>query len=252
MEDDDIEESSWPSAATANRGGSSGGGYTDIRKEILDRLMAKGIEEVVSDPSAFSEQLHWHFERLPASSYSIDLDVDKPEDVLLHCRILDECANNPDKRPIFHVRFLKRRGSEPNERMMEDLSLETRNVVDDSEDSSASLEDCCIWNLPLGEYFTSSCYFPPVWRDIVIHEIIVSSIAKPKLLAELSALLSAVGLNIREAHVFSTTDGFCLGAFVVDGWGIEETDDLLQKLKETTARSHASLSNPTNSAREDW
>ncbi|XP_039774547.1 serine/threonine-protein kinase STY8-like isoform X4 [Panicum virgatum] len=212
MEDDDIEESSWPSAATANRGGSSGGGYTDIRKEILDRLMAKGIEEVVSDPSAFSEQLHWHFERLPAS-YSIDLDVDKPEDVLLHCRILDECANNPDKRPIFHVRFLKRRGSEPNERMMEDLSLETRNVVDDSEDSSAR-------------------------RDIVIHEIIVSSIAKPKLLAELSALLSAVGLNIREAHVFSTTDGFCLGAFVVDGWGIEETDDLLQKLKETTARSH--------------
>ena len=38
---------------------------------------------------------------------------------------------------------------------------------------------------------------------------------------QLSALLSAVGLNIREAHVFSTTDGFCLGVFVVDGWGIE-------------------------------
>jgi hypothetical protein len=35
------------------------------------------------------------------------LDVEKPEDVLLHRRILDECANNPNKRPIFHVRFLR-------------------------------------------------------------------------------------------------------------------------------------------------
>ncbi|RLM74423.1 serine/threonine-protein kinase STY8-like isoform X1 [Panicum miliaceum] len=267
MEDDDIEEgvgeSSWPSAAAADRGGSSGGGgggYTDIRKEIFDRLMAKGIEEVVSDPSAFREQLHRHFERLPAS-YSIDLDVEKPEDVLLHRRILDECANNPDKRPIFHVRFLRCidgpldsedkpqgpsssengnsggsltstlreaefKGSEPCERMMEDLSLERRKVVDDS-DASSARRDTGIRR---------------------IHEIIFSTIDKTKLLAELSALLSAVGLNIREAHVFSTTDGFCLDVFVVDGWDTEETDGLLQKLKETAARSHASLLNPTNSA----
>lgn len=38
---------------------------------------------------------------------------------------------------------------------------------------------------------------------------------------QLSALLSEVGLNIREAHVFSTTDGFCLDVFVVDGWDTE-------------------------------
>jgi len=271
MEDDGIEErvgeSSWPSAAAADRGASSGGGggYTDIRKEIFDRLMAKGIKEVVSDPSVFLQQLHRHFERLPAS-YSIDLDVDKPEDVLLHRRILDECANNPDKRPIFHVRFLKRiegqapldsednkpqespstsenghsggsltstlreaefRGSdEPCERMLEDLSLERRKVVDDSEASSAR-RDTGIRH---------------------IHEVIFSTNDKTKLLAELSALLSAVGLNIREAHVFSTTDGFCLDVFVVDGWPTEETDDLLQKLKETAACHHASLLNPTNSA----
>jgi len=275
MEDDDIEESegesSWPSAAAADRAGSSGGGggsggYTDIRKEIFDRLMAKGIEEVVSDPSAFRDQLHRHFERLPAS-YSIDLDVEKPEDVLLHRRILDECANNPDKRPIFHARFLRCiegqqgpmdsedkpqgpstsengnsggsltstlrdaefRRSEPCERMLEDLSLERRNVVDDSEDCS-------------------------VRRDKGIrrtHEIIFSTNDKPKLLTELSTLLSAVGLNICEAHVFSTTDGFCLDIFVVDGWDTEETDGLLQKLKETAARSHASLLNPTNSAAKE-
>lgn len=31
-------------------------------------------------------------------------------------------------------------------------------------------------------------------------------------------MLSDIGLNIREAHVFSTTDGYSLDVFVVDGW----------------------------------
>jgi hypothetical protein len=35
---------------------------------------------------------------------------------------------------------------------------------------------------------------------------------------QLTALLSEVGLNIQEAHVYSTKDGFCLDVFVVDGW----------------------------------
>lgn len=34
-------------------------------------------------------------------------------------------------------------------------------------------------------------------------------------------MLSDVGLNIREAHVFSTLDGYCLDVFVVDGWFTE-------------------------------
>lgn len=38
---------------------------------------------------------------------------------------------------------------------------------------------------------------------------------------QLSALLSDIGLNIREAHVFSTTDGYSLSVFVVDGWPVE-------------------------------
>ena len=40
---------------------------------------------------------------------------------------------------------------------------------------------------------------------------------------QLSALLSDIGLNIREAHVFSTHDGYSLDVFVVDGWPIEVT-----------------------------
>lgn len=35
---------------------------------------------------------------------------------------------------------------------------------------------------------------------------------------QLSALVSEVGLNIREAHVYSTLDAFSLSVFLVDGW----------------------------------
>lgn len=41
------------------------------------------------------------------------------------------------------------------------------------------------------------------------------------MILQLSAMLSDVGLNIREAHVFSTLDGYCLDVFVVDGWFTE-------------------------------
>lgn len=38
---------------------------------------------------------------------------------------------------------------------------------------------------------------------------------------QLTSLLSEVGLNIQEAHAFSTTDGYSLDVFVVDGWALE-------------------------------
>uniref|UniRef100_A0A804LQQ1 Uncharacterized protein n=1 Tax=Zea mays TaxID=4577 RepID=A0A804LQQ1_MAIZE len=76
--------------------------YTGIEKEIFDRLLERRIDEAVYRPSVFREQLHRHFKRLPRS-YAINLNA---EDVLLHSKIL-ECAADPDKRPVFHARFLK-------------------------------------------------------------------------------------------------------------------------------------------------
>lgn len=38
---------------------------------------------------------------------------------------------------------------------------------------------------------------------------------------QLTALLAELELNIQEAHAFSTTDGFSLDVFVVDGWPYE-------------------------------
>jgi hypothetical protein len=38
---------------------------------------------------------------------------------------------------------------------------------------------------------------------------------------QLSSLLSEIGLNIQEAHAFSTIDGYSLDVFVVKGWALE-------------------------------
>lgn len=40
-------------------------------------------------------------------------------------------------------------------------------------------------------------------------------------LFQLTSLLGDLGLNIQEAHAFSTADGFSLDVFVVDGWSQE-------------------------------
>ncbi|CAN6885662.1 unnamed protein product [Brassica oleracea] len=48
-----------------------------------------------------------------------------------------------------------------------------------------------------------------------MHEITFSTIHKPKLLSQLTSLLSELGLNIQEAHAFSTADGFSLNVFVL-------------------------------------
>ena len=47
------------------------------------------------------------------------------------------------------------------------------------------------------------------------------------LFVQLSAMLAEVGLNIREAHVFSTRDGYSLDVFVVDGWPTEVKNHLI-------------------------
>ncbi|XP_068661889.1 serine/threonine-protein kinase STY46-like isoform X2 [Aristolochia californica] len=199
--------------------------------------------------------------------------MDRVEDVLLHQRILAE-AKDPEKRPAFHVRFLEHLqsrldgddddiwishtskgcnsthgGDMAHTRngdcevdfvpcsKLEDLNLDVRKNVDDSETRK-----------DLAESFSGrqDTFHLPV------HEIIFSTIDKPKLLSQLSAVLSDIGLNIREAHVFSTTDGYSLDIFVVDGWPIEDTDGLHKALAKAIAGSEGSWSgsSPSHSAIE--
>lgn len=218
-----------------------GFGSYDIRNDVYNRLLESGNDEAVSNPE-FREQLDIHFNRLPAS-YGLDINMDKAEDVLLHQKLLS-MARDPENRPVFHIRFLENfwtKGDDIEDRQMlsvypnakppgtDDndgmLRLQDRNSVNDFE-PCCKLEDL---NLEVRKYPNEMERGTPAEdftrrqdvSHIPIHEVIFSTVDKPKLLSQLSALLSDIGLNIREAHVFSTTDGYSLDVFVVDGWPLE-------------------------------
>ncbi|XP_065043789.1 serine/threonine-protein kinase STY46-like isoform X2 [Musa acuminata AAA Group] len=229
----------------------------DVYNEVLCRLREDGRPEVQS-PS-FEDGLWNHFNRLPAR-YALDVNVERAEDVLTHKKLL-ELAKEPANRPVFAVRLVQVSpvpdgsqadfsdsnapgigdsqsastyfrqsvhpppafGSSPN---LEALALEARRQQVQDEDNFASA--------------------PPYPRPM--HEITFSTHDKPKLLSLLTSLLAELGLNIQEAHAFSTNDGYSLDVFVVDGWPCEETDrlkDLLQKEihkmgRQAWSKSHSS------------
>ncbi|XP_015865793.2 serine/threonine-protein kinase STY46 [Ziziphus jujuba] len=239
----------------------------DVRNDVYNRLVESGNEDAVSNPE-FREQLDSHFNRLPAS-YGLDVNMDRVEDVLLHQRLL-ALAKDPEKRPVYHIRFLENISTRTedngnqlftstlttprslcdaaNEEVpvshksnhaidfepcskLEDLNLDVRNKSKDVEERYTMVK------LPRREDVA----------PIPIHEVIFSTIDKPKLLSQLSALLSDIGLNIREAHVFSTTDGYSLDVFVVDGWPVEDTDGLWEAMEKAVARSEGSWSRSSQS-----
>lgn len=212
----------------------------EVYNKILRRLKDSGNEEAMQP--GFDDQLWTHFNRLP-SRYALDVNVERAEDVLMHKRLL-HLAHDPDNRPSIEVRLVQLHpsfdgnsadsfqpyapgvdsgqssskysskqgihpppafGSSPN---LEALALEENDSEDLEEERSVH---------------ASVQYSRPM------HEITFSTDDKPKLLSQLTALLAEVGLNIQEAHAFSTTDGYSLDVFVVEGWPYEETE----KLKET-------------------
>ncbi|ERN16030.1 hypothetical protein AMTRI_Chr11g94780 [Amborella trichopoda] len=232
----------------------------EVWNDVYDRLVGSCHEEAAAPD--FREQIEAHFNRLPPS-YGFDVNLEKVEDVLLHRKIL-QLAKIPEMRPVFHVRFMESiltridgdddphrsknctslsRGCHAEHRKdilldnrdseneieplskLEGLNLDSRKNANDSEEQSimaASGSQELSW--------------------VPLHEIIFSTIDKPKLLSQLSALLSDMGLNIREAHVFSTNDGYSLDVFVVDGWPSEDTDGLHKALDKAIAGSEAAWS----------
>ncbi|XP_015696147.1 serine/threonine-protein kinase STY8-like [Oryza brachyantha] len=195
----------------------------EMKMKLYERMVQTyREEEFPEEASAFLP----HLARLP-DRYLFDLGVHRPDDLLLHWTILSRCAH-PQNRPVFHARFHKCVPDSAAAPPCHTLSLDRRTK-----------------SKPLGGSISISSRDQ---KTKLLHEIIFSSLDKPKLLSRLTALLSEVGLNIREAHVYSTTDGFCLDVFVVDGWHTEDTDDLIIKIKEELSRKNASSSNSTDSS----
>eukprot|EP00268_Persea_americana_P056590 TRINITY_DN6695_c0_g1_i2.p1 TRINITY_DN6695_c0_g1~~TRINITY_DN6695_c0_g1_i2.p1 ORF type:complete len:246 (+),score=65.32 TRINITY_DN6695_c0_g1_i2:572-1309(+) len=221
--------------------------YYEMKSDIYNRLVENGNEEAVCNPG-FRELLDAHFNRLP-HSYGLDVNMDRVEDVLLHQKILAQ-AKDPEKRPAFHVRFIEHvqtrvDGSDVQQSARVFLTSRCDNtdhegvMLSNSSTAVSRKKDCEIDFEPCSKLedlnldvrnnaedieernLTETIYGRHDAPHIPVHEIIFSTIDKPKLLSQLSALLSDIGLNIREAHVFSTTDGYSLDVFVVDGWPVE-------------------------------
>ncbi|CAI9769782.1 unnamed protein product [Fraxinus pennsylvanica] len=198
----------------------------EVYNEVLRRLKESNHPEA-QEPD-FDDQLWAHFNRLPAR-YAMDVNVERAEDVITHKRLL-HLARDPANRPAFEVRLVQvvpssdgnsadsvhsrspRKGSihpppafgsSPN---LEALALEaSKSEIQDGGDIAV---------------YAGSKFPRPM------HEITFSTDDKPKLLSQLTSLLAEVGLNIQEAHAFSTVDGYSLDVFVVDGWPYEEVEQL--------------------------
>ncbi|XP_050268583.1 serine/threonine-protein kinase STY46-like isoform X1 [Quercus robur] len=239
-------------------------GAYDLRNDVYNRLVENGHEEAVSNPE-FRDLLDAHFSRLPPS-YGLDVNMDRVEDILLHQKLL-AMAKDPEKRPVYHIRFLEsmcnRTDSDGDQQLISALST-PRPSCDTSDEgvvpTHKRIKDCAIDFEPCSKledlnldvkrnpedmeerYLTKNHSGRQELSLVPIHEVIFSTTDKPKLLSQLSALLSDIGLNIREAHVFSTTDGYSLDVFVVDGWPVEDTDGLIEAMEKAVARSEGSWS----------
>ncbi|WOL00195.1 serine/threonine-protein kinase STY46-like [Canna indica] len=224
----------------------------DVFNEVLCRLREAKLPEALSPH--FEEKLWDHFHRLPAC-YAMDVNVERAEDVLRHMELLQQ-AQDPHKRPAFFVRLLQAslaalavdqgdsrdssaRGEE--KILSTSYSFKSRSVHPPL-GSSSNLEGCSSEGSRHHAEEDSAFQFFPRPK----HEITISTVDKPKLLNLLTSLLADAGLNIKEAHAFSTNDGYSLDVFVVDGWSQEEVELLTQSLqkkiqkieKQAWSRSH--------------
>ncbi|CAN6481609.1 unnamed protein product [Victoria cruziana] len=222
----------------------------EVFSEVLQRLRESGNEE--AGGPGFEDELWNHFNRLP-SRYAFDVNVERAEDVLTHKKLL-HLAKDPDKRPVFDVRVVQ-------VQHVNDGGADALSPKSPKEENGQS---------PVSYTGRQSMHPPPTFGsspnlealaleadkstgddDATVnrhhqtsrpmHEITFSTDDKPKLLSQLTALLADVGLNIQEAHAFSTSDGFSLDVFVVEGWPYEETEQLRDAIENEIAKKKGHL-----------
>ncbi|TVU39323.1 hypothetical protein EJB05_12736 [Eragrostis curvula] len=215
----------------------AGGGAAGRRRkaeayaEVLRRIRAGGYGGA---RPGLDDELWAHFQGLPAR-YALDVNVERVEDVLLHKKLLEQ-AHEPLNGLVFDVRHSQVVTLEE-----ESTGIESSTYIKQEQDPQCSS-------------FASRDQRP-------FHEIIFACDDKPKLLSQmdrcvalhdceplrsthctllgcfllfwdtykmqhflciqLTSLIGELGLNIQEAHAYSTSDGYSLDIFVVEGWEYE-------------------------------
>ncbi|KAL3527264.1 hypothetical protein ACH5RR_011920 [Cinchona calisaya] len=236
----------------------------EVFNEVLSRLQDLDREEVKLP--GFEDQLWQHFNRLPAR-YALDVNVERAEDVLTHKRLL-HLAEDPDNRPAFDVRLVQvhaTAGENELDSIHTDSSMHGDAQSHSNESnrrgihppptfgSSSNLEALGLQANGTHDNDGDNDVHSIFRTSRPMHEITFSTIDKPKLLSQLTSLLSEIGLNIEEAHAFSTTDGFSLDVFVVAGWPYEESELLKIKLQKeiTLAKQPSSEHTPSTITEND-
>ncbi|XP_029127866.1 serine/threonine-protein kinase STY46 isoform X2 [Cajanus cajan] len=212
-----------------------------VYNEVLCRLKELNVAEAVVP--GFEDELWAHFYRLP-TRYALDMNVERAQDVLMHKRLLDIArAPTTATGPAVQVRLVQI-GSTAADRSSKSFLSHSQSKVCPEDSgipgnmsfhplpafgSSANVE------LTLGKrqlqvrdrdnYLNFYAHYAGP-----MHEITISTNDKPKLLCQLTSLLSETGLDIQEAHAFSTIDGYSLDVFVVGGWVVEGTEKLKHEL----------------------
>ncbi|EOA19243.1 hypothetical protein CARUB_v100064731mg, partial [Capsella rubella] len=247
----------------------------EVYGEVLQRIQEFNYEE--AHFPGFDDQLWLHFNRLPAR-YALDVNVERAEDVLTHQRLL-KLAEDPATRPVFEVRCVQvsptlngnSGDADSSDPAARDL-CNTMNILVDlfiiftnistifflASSYKRVLAPPTFGSSPNFEALTQaykdhtedddSAVNAQLPNSRPMHEITFSTIDKPKLLSQLTSMLGELGLNIQEAHAFSTADGFSLDVFVVDGWSQEETEGLkdalgkeIRKLKDQPCSKQKSI-----------
>ncbi|KAK4276476.1 hypothetical protein QN277_014621 [Acacia crassicarpa] len=238
----------------SNRGQNSGWNNSrkqnqkvEVFNEVLSRLKELNVSEA-TDPD-FEVELWTHFHRLPAR-YAVDMNVERAQDVIMHKKLM-HMAHDPATRPAVEVRLVQVRSSSG---VNSSDSLHSNSQRKVSRQESHNTGNMSIHPAPA---FGSSANFELALEASQLkvqsnngnskfytqpmHEITISTSDKPKLLSQLTSLLSETGLNIQEAHAFSTLDGYSLDVFVVCGWPVEETE----KLKHVLTKQIQKLEQPS-------
>ncbi|CAN1122238.1 Serine/threonine-protein kinase STY17 [Linum perenne] len=216
----------------------------EVYNEVLRRIQDSAHQD--ADLPGFDDQLWLHFNRLPAR-YALDVNVERAEDVLTHKRLL-QLAEDPANRLAFEVRLVQVYPLS-NGKALDSSHLDS-SLKEDAQSSFVSSKQV---THPPPTFGSSSNLEVLTQRYHVadgdsaanstsnnarpMHEITFSTVDKPKLLSQLTSLLAEIGLNIQEAHAFSTVDGFSLDVFVVDGWPHEETEELRHALEKEILKS---------------
>ncbi|KAL6848356.1 hypothetical protein ACP4OV_021650 [Aristida adscensionis] len=247
-----VEEPATPAPAPAQQRGQSeagaGGRRTDkhgrrleVYNEVLGRLRGGGgaAAAPAEISPAFEDALWAHFHRLPAR-YALDVNAARAEDVVTHQRLLEE-ARDPERRPALSVRVVQ---------VSRILDVDMGDSFDPEAETVASNHSAAAQMVHPPPAFGSSSNLEALEFETSegdgrstndtgnsvhlisrpMHEITFATIDKPKLLSQLTCLLGELGLDIQEAHAFSTIDGYSLDVFVVTGWHLEGTEQLQEKL----------------------